>query len=41
MSLPKPVTEGPRKGNTRTICMKCAHIEYHPPRHRPEPEPEQ
>ena len=28
MTEPKPITEGPRKGGTRTICIKCGHIEY-------------
>ena len=28
MSLPKPINDGPRSGQTRTICMKCGHIEY-------------
>ena len=30
MSAPKPVTEGPRAGQTRTFCIKCGHIQYHP-----------
>ena len=29
MTEPKPVLEGPRKGQTRTICVKCGHIDYH------------
>lgn len=29
MSAPKPITEGPRKGGYRTICVSCGHIEYH------------
>ena len=29
MTQPKPVLEGPRKGQTRTICVKCGHIDYH------------
>ena len=28
MSASKPVTEGPRAGQTRTFCIKCGHIEY-------------
>jgi hypothetical protein len=28
MSEPKQVTEGPKKGHTRTICTKCGHINY-------------
>lgn len=28
MSEPKPVPEGPRKGQTRTICVRCGHMEY-------------
>ena len=30
MSAPKPVTEGPRVGQTRTFCIKCGHIHYDP-----------
>ena len=29
MSAPKPVTDGPRAGWTRTFCIKCGHIEFH------------
>ena len=29
MSQPKPITAGPKSGGSRTICMKCGHIEYH------------
>ena len=29
MTEPKQVLEGPRKGQSRTICVKCGHIEYH------------
>lgn len=28
MSEPKLVNEGPKKGQTRTICSKCGHIIY-------------
>jgi hypothetical protein len=28
VSDPKPVPEGPRKGQMRTICTKCGHIHY-------------
>jgi len=28
VSEPKPVPEGPRKGQMRTICTKCGHIHY-------------
>jgi hypothetical protein len=28
MSEPKPVIEGPKKGQTRTICMQCGHTNY-------------
>ena len=27
---PKPVRDGPRKGQTRTICTKCGHINFLP-----------
>ncbi len=44
MSAPKPVTEGPRAGQTRTFCIKCGHIQYHaapePPPQEPEPDVE-
>lgn len=29
MSLPKLVTDGPKKGQYRTVCSQCGHIEYH------------
>ena len=29
MSQPKLITDGPKRGGSRTICMKCGHIEYH------------
>lgn len=42
MSAPKPVTEGPRAGQTRTFCIKCGHIQYHvAPLPRPPEEPEE
>lgn len=28
MSQPKPVVEGPRKGQNRIFCMNCAHTVY-------------
>jgi hypothetical protein len=28
MTQPKPVTEGPKKGQMRIACFKCGHIEY-------------
>jgi len=31
MSLPKPVTDGPKKGQTRIFCVKCGHLEFQPP----------
>jgi hypothetical protein len=31
MSEPKLVNEGPKKGWTRTFCINCGHIEFHPP----------
>ena len=40
MSAPKPVTDGPRAGQTRTFCIKCGHIEYHPAPVAKEPETE-
>ena len=41
MSAPKPVTEGPRAGQTRTFCIKCGHLEFHaaPVAREPEEEP--
>ena len=30
MSAPKPVPDGPKAGWTRTFCVKCGHIEFHP-----------
>jgi rRNA maturation protein Nop10 len=28
LSDPKPVKDGPRKGQTQKICSKCGHIKY-------------
>ena len=28
MTEPKVITEGPRKGGYRTICVSCGHMEY-------------
>jgi hypothetical protein len=28
MTTPKPITEGPRKGQSKQICFKCGHTEY-------------
>ena len=28
MSEPKPISTGPRKGQTQTVCTKCGHIDY-------------
>ncbi len=28
MSQPKLITDGPRKGGYRTICINCGHFEY-------------
>ena len=30
LSEPKPVSAGPRKGQTQTVCTKCGHINYLP-----------
>ena len=40
MSVPKPVTDGPRAGWTRTFCVQCGHIEFHPAPVVREPEEE-
>ena len=37
MSLAKPVTEGPKKGQTRKYCTKCGHIKYLPAIPQPQP----
>ena len=29
MTEQKPVTEGPRVGQLKSICLKCGHTEYH------------
>jgi RNase P subunit RPR2 len=28
LTEPKPVSEGPRKGQTQAVCSKCGHINY-------------
>ncbi len=28
MSGPKPISTGPRKGQTQTVCTKCGHTDY-------------
>lgn len=38
MSAPKPVIEGPKKGQMRRFCVKCGHMEYEPAKAAPEPE---
>ena len=37
---PKPVTDGPKAGWTRTFCGKCGHLEFHPVPTAGEPEEE-
>lgn len=28
VSEPKPISTGPRKGQTQVVCTQCGHIEY-------------
>jgi hypothetical protein len=35
MTAPKPITDGPRKGQTRIICVKCGYIDYRQPQGAP------
>ena len=28
MSEPKPISTGPRKGQTQAVCTKCGHADY-------------
>ena len=41
MSKPKPVLDGPNKGQTRIICMNCGYIVYLAQVFGEESEPEQ
>jgi hypothetical protein len=29
MTVPRPVTTGPRTGQTKQVCFKCGHTEYY------------
>ena len=28
VSEPKPISTGPRRGQTQVVCTQCGHIEY-------------